>query len=572
MRRHFIAVLATAALVLGGLGAVPAQAATGTTAKVTVKVTTRGGGALEDASVNIVSADLDSWDYYYGDTDASGTVTSDELSAGTYDVKVSYWASSDRLEATKRITVKAGTDSKLTIELAGIQLVSGKVTAGGKALATGSVTLRSAAGDYYSAEITNGTYSKVVKPGTTYTVQVAPPWDDAEGHYLRTYAGNTVREIDAKKVTVSASAPTRLDIAAYARLGRISGVIYDSKGKRAARAYVSVSATNRSGWGYATTRSDGSFTIVGLPAGNYEVYANDRSTVGSFFGTVSKTTKVAVGKTAKVSLKLPKVVRHKGAIVLKVKASKTVWKRPGGVCATAFSAKAGSWASSCTTSSAKPITIKGLAAGTYTVALGGTNTSYKIVVKKNRTTTKTVTRPTGTTVSGTVRASNGKVLKNVAVSVFDASGSVLGSAQTTSQGRFSIPGAIKGVYTVDVYAGDATKDALDSKKFTVTKGRNATVNVKFLKGATITGRIVDSTGKGIAGMNVSAIGSRLGLSYSSAVTNSKGEYRVTGLLKGTYKVTARDPYMGGYYNTKTTTVKVSTGKAKRATTLAARAG
>lgn len=573
MRRHFIAVLATAALVLGGLGALPAQAATDTTAKVTVTVTTPGGGAIENANVTIESIDPSVWDSFYGTTDASGTVVSDEMGAGTYDVKVSYRLMSDTYEATKHITVKAGTDSKVAVELTGIQALSGKVTAGGKAITKGLVVLTAGAHYYNTANITNGTYSMVVKPGISYSVAVTPLWDDTESLYLRTYAGNTVREIDAKNVTASASTPTKLDIAAYSRLGRISGVVYDSKGKRASGAYVSVSGSNRTGWGSARTRSDGTYTVLGLPAGNYQVFASTESTDGYFLASASKATKVVAGRTAKVSLKIPKTVRHKGAISLKVKASKTVWKRPGGVCAIATSAKTRFWAgSSCTTTSKKPITITGLPAGTYNVALGGTNTSYKVVVKKNRTTKKTVTRPTGTTVSGTVRGSNGKVLKKASVSIYDANGTSLGSTQTSSKGRYSIPGAIKGTYTLRVYPTEIARGTFDKKTFTVKKGKKATVNVKLLKGATITGKIVNSKGKGIAGMNVYASGSGVGTSYGYTVTNSKGEYKLTGLLKGTYKVAARDPYMGGYYNTKSTTVKVSTGKAKRAKTLAARAG
>lgn len=561
MRRITTAAVAAVALVLGGLGVLPAQAATSTQGTVTVKVTAPGGAPIDGVSIAISPAE--GWDYDYGTTSAAGTYKSGNLTPGTYSIKAELYWPTGVAPVTKSVTISAGWDSSITIALSGIQSLSGKVTQNGKALAKGDVTITSAAGDYYSAPVNNGTYSALVLPGKTYDVYVRAPWPATS--YLTTYAGSTVREIDAKKIAVSATAGARADIALYTKLGKITGVVRDSKGKPVAGASVSVNATNRTAYGSATSAANGTYTIQGLPAGRYEVGAYKGSST-SYNAAKAKSYTVRAGATTKTSVSIKGA--PKGAITLKVKASKTVWKRAGGVCATATTTKGGWGGQACATSKTKKLTIKGLAGGTYKVTLDGTNQSYKVVVKSSKTTTKTVTRPTGTSISGTARSSSNKILAGAHVQIVDGNGTSLGSTMTSSKGRYTVPGAVKGTYRVHVSPAKPTSGAPTAKKLTVKKGKKATANVRLTKGAVISGKITTTSGKGIAGMYVDVFGA----GWGSAVTNSKGEYKVYGLVKGTYKVSAIDPNVGGYYNTKATTVKVSTGKAKKAKTLKATAG
>lgn len=79
MRRHIIAVLATASLVVGGLGVLPAQAATPTTGTVKIKVVMPGGAPVPGVSVSLQIVADDEWGSDYGVTGDGGTYTTEEL-------------------------------------------------------------------------------------------------------------------------------------------------------------------------------------------------------------------------------------------------------------------------------------------------------------------------------------------------------------------------------------------------------------------------------------------------------------------------------------------------------------
>jgi len=328
-----------------------------------------------------------------------------------------------------------------------------------------------------------------------------------------------------------------------------------------------VNGANRAGWGYVTTAKDGSYTVHGLPAGRYSIYAFKGETLST--NVTTKTYTVKSGATANAGKQVVrKAAAGTGKITIKVKASKAVWKR-GTICATAVTSK-DAWAGgSCATAKSKKLTITGLAKGTYKVSLAGTNTTQKIVVRSGKTTTKTLTRAAGTTISGTAKTASGKALKKAYVYVFDANGLELGHVRTSAKGKFSVPGAISGKYTVTATSPKASEGVSVSKTITVKKGKKAKTSLKLLKAAKVTGKVTNSKGVGIAGVNVVVVGDA---GYQSATTNAKGQYTVTGLAKGTYKVMTSDPYVGGYLNGKTVKVKVATGKSKKASTVKLAAG
>lgn len=560
MKRLTLAAVSAVALALTGFGVVPAQAATSTTGKVTVKTVAPGGGIVPDVYVSLNGDD----DWAFGSTGSSGTYTTGELSPGTYSLTANVY-SAVTSEVTRQVVVTANKDTTVTVTMTGVQVITGKVTANGKNVASGNVSATSSTNSYYG-EVKNGAYSLVV-PAGRYTVEVNDSWASPTTTFLTTYSGSTVREVDARTISVASSSTATVNIAAYATIGSIKGTVVDAKGKPVSGASVAANGVNRTGWAYSTTDAKGSYTLTGLPAGRYSVYAYKGALQSDYMS--SKTSTVKTGKTTAAKVVVRKPAAHKGSIVLKVKASKSVWKR-GNVCATAFTSKGYYAGEACATSKKKTLTITGLPKGTYKVALNGTNASTKIVVKKNKKTTKTVTRAAGTTIGGTARTSSGKVLKKGQVDVFDANGTWLGRAKTSSKGKFSVPGAISGSYTVTVTSAKASDGAQVSKKVTVKKGKKATTSVRLVKPAKITGKVTNAKGVGIAGVNVTVIGSTGG--WHQAVTNSKGQYSVSGLVKGTYSVSAIDPYAGGHFNSKTVKVKVATGKSKKAATLTMAAG
>jgi hypothetical protein len=115
-------------------------------------------------------------------------------------------------------------------------------------------------------------YAPVYYPGTT----------DADNAQLITVGlGETVSNIELSLVTV--------------RLASISGIVVDAQGTPLPRG--NISAMDRSGFGgglAAQIKPDGSFTLAGLPPGEYILRAN------AAFGTAVQTVTTAAGATATV--------------------------------------------------------------------------------------------------------------------------------------------------------------------------------------------------------------------------------------------------------------------------------
>jgi protocatechuate 3,4-dioxygenase beta subunit len=545
------ALAAAAALVLTAVGTVPAYAKTDTTGTVTVTVQAPGGAPLENIWVSLSGTGWAS-----GSTNAQGKFASGELTPGTYDITAELWTPV-RSTQTKTITVAANTDSTATLEFPGVQVIKGSVTAGGKKVTEGNVTVSSKGAYVTSAALTNGTYQLLVKSGASYTVQASPDWSNPTKTWLSTYAGNTVREVDSTSVKVSASAPSTVNIAAYNKVGKISGRVVDASGKPAKNAYVSAYALNRAGSASVTTDSKGNYTLTGLPADSYNITASTSTT-----SSKQAKVKVSSGKTTKTSLKLLKPKTYKSKVVLTLKAPSALVKA-GNACATLIDSK-GYWAArDCLNGSEKKITFSNIAAGKYKIALDGANTSKSVTVKTGKTVKTSMTRAAGTTVSGKVTSSTGKAIAKAWVYVTDANDTSLRGVETDSKGRYKISGVLKGSYVVQAAPIKASQGAVGTKKFT-SKGKKVTTNITLPKGATITGKIVNSKGKPVAGVTVSAYAkSSWG---ANAVTDSKGVYVLEGLTAGKYTVTSYDYYFGGYFNGKTTK-SVGTGKKVTATTI-----
>ncbi len=555
------AIAAVLALALTAVGVTPAVAKTADSGTVSIKVVAPGGTPIPKAYVSFTQVEVDTTNYYNtwssGDTDTSGVYKSDELAPGTYDVtaglSVSYnWVTSKPL----RVTVTANSDSAATLTFDGVQAIKGTVKAKGKAVGSGWA-YASDAKSSSSAEIVKGSYVLFVKPGT-YSVQAFPDYNVTSKTWLATYSGNTVRPEDAKKVKVAAAKASTVNIAAYDKVGKISGRVLDAKGKAVKGAIVNVWALNRSGGGSATTDAKGNYTVSGLPADTYEVSAWNAK--GTAEASAAKT-KVSAGKTAKATIKLKTLPVHKGKVVVTLTAPKAIVK-DGRACASLLDSKGNSfyWSSggTClpTNGKKKTITFEKVPAGKYTVAINGANTSKSVTVKKNKTTKVSLKRAAGTTISGKITTSAGKALAKTYVYVYDSNGTWLDSVQTSAKGTYKVSGAVKGKYSVRASAIKPSQGATTTKSVTVAS-KKKTLNVKLIKAATITGKVVNSKGKPVAGVNVSTYS---GNSYASTTTDAKGKYTLSGLAPGTYQVTTFDYPQGGYFHGKSVKKKVATGK------------
>ncbi|ROS31215.1 carboxypeptidase regulatory-like domain-containing protein [Cellulomonas sp. PhB150] len=540
-----LAAAVVAALVLGLVGAAPATAAGAYT--VTVKVTNSSGTPLPNAYVELYTS-TDSW--VDGESvSAAGVASFSLVDPGSYKATATVYSNGASHAASSALTVGAS-DVTTTVKVSGVTLVTGTLKAGSSPLKNVSLSFTGvggAKGEYgYAQTDGSGRFTTDgVKPGS-YTV-VAQTYGT---NYLPTYYGNTVRLPDAKVLTVKSGVTTSASIAV--KVGaKITGKVVDSKGRPLKNVQVSASNLSRYGYTYAGTNSKGVYVLTGLPSGKVSVsagrqsgttYVTGSTTVTAVQGSArtAKTIKLKAAGSAKITGKVKTAgskVTTQGVSLLNSKKLPVAWAQP--------------------TSSGK-VTFAGLKAGTYTVAVDGTNLTKKVKVSAGKTKSfGTISRGKLTTVKGVVKSSGKKAAKAVYVYLSDGQGTQAGAAQTDSKGRYKIKGLISGTYYVWA-SPNGGKDYAVSAKITVKKGKSVTKNLTLGKGSTLTGYVKHGS-KGVKGVSVSAGG-------AFTTTNASGKYTLTGVAPGKTTVSVTDPYTGGYHNA-AKKVTVKKGKSLKVSTV-----
>ena len=188
---------------------------------------------------------------------------------------------------------------------------------------------------------------------------------------------------------------------------------------------------------------------------------------------------------------------------------------------------------------------------------------------------------TGGKITGTVTdASTQEPIASVYVYAYDSNGNYVASADTNSNGVYTITGLATGSYRVEFepysggyfaqyYNDEQTLSTADP--VAVTAGNTTTsINAALSQGGSITGTITDATsGTAASGIAVTAYSyTTTSTSYAgSATTDSTGRYSITGLNTANYKVEFSGAgYLTQYYNDRQTltsadTVNVTYGQA-----------
>lgn len=447
----------------------------------------------------------------------------------------------------------AGLVSALIIGLTGLAATSAAAEDTPYAEITGTVTYKSkpVAGASIYAQGTKGEWGVGttdasgsytigwLDPGT-YTVYVSDSKFTADTFtdlaFLQTYAGGTVRQPDAAKYTVTAGGTRTVDIKAIAG-ATVKGKVVDSKNRPVKGVTVSGYNTTRAGNASTTTDSKGRYVLKGLATGKVEVSASTAKAAGR--------SSVTAKQNATRSAKTIKLKNHAlGTITGTVKGLKT------GDAISLYDTRA-KYSLQIAVADKKTVKIKHkVAPGTYRLVVNGTNTASKAVTVRNKKTAKagTLRAPKKRTkVSGTIKGSNGKRLARAGVWVEDKYGTNAGFSETNAKGKYSVTGVVSGSYTLSVHDGTA-KNAATTAKVKVKKGKNAKKSIKLSKGYRVKGT-VKYNGKAVAGVDI-------GGSRSFVTTNSKGKFTLKGLGKGKHRLSAYDPYPGGYLNrAKNVTVK-----------------
>ncbi len=191
--------------------------------------------------------------------------------------------------------------------------------------------------------------------------------------------------------------------------------------------------------------------------------------------------------------------------------------------------------------------IANLSAGDYTVKFHDLTAKYvdqskSIFLAEGTTETLNAAMQEPGTISGRVTsAATGSGLGNVGVYVEKIGETGAGFSNhfmtTEPNGDYTITGLPPGEYTIEFFANES--GYLSQTKTTmVGEAEVDTVNIALKEGGKISGRVTDSvTHNGLAKITVAAFNSNPEEGgYGEATTNANGEYTVTGLPNGSYKV------------------------------------
>jgi len=490
-------------------------------------------------------------------TDASGRYVA-VVPAGSYRVELDdydsalgdyargplYYPAAYSSAGAGTVVVAAGKDTALsTVKLARNGTISGKVTFLGKPVAKAYVYVKGTNGavDYPQTDA-NGAYQALVPPGSYAASVDAPSGTTA----LTTYSGNTVREPDAARTTVTDGGSASSSIALVAS-AVVTGKVVDKNGKAAKGVHVSLSNTNRAGSAYVTTDANGRYTASGLATGPVLVDVP--------VGTSAATTTVSAVQGRTVTAKTLSTKAPTGAV--SVKATTSTGKAGKGLPVWILDSKKHAIMKITAPSSGKVKFLR-VPAGTYYVTIGGTNVAKKVKVGTKTVSAGTLKSPKLTTVKGKLTTSKGAAATSASVYLVDKYGAVAASGKTSSKGAYSFKHVVSGTYYLEfgVPSSDKTDSPLTAK-VTVKKGKTLTKNARLGKAGTIQGLVRSSKGKAVAGMYAYADG------YGS--TSAAGRYVLTGNTPGKQVVWISDAYVGGYHNTRVT-VTVKAGKTVTAPT------
>jgi Carboxypeptidase regulatory-like domain len=217
-----------------------------------------------------------------------------------------------------------------------------------------------------------------------------------------------------------------------------------------------------------------------------------------------------------------------------------------GIEVTAIS-ESGGGSKSETTKAGGAYKIAGLSAGEYTVKFHDSTAKYvdqskSIFLAEGMTETLNAAMQEPGTISGRVTsAATGSGLGNVSISAEQFGGGEFSVHSTTTEpdGDYTITDLPPGEYSINFSSNESGYIA-QSTTTTVAEAAVDTVNVALKEGGKISGTVTSAvTHGGLAKIDVRAFSANPGSEgYSSgyAETNANGEYTVTGLATGSYKV------------------------------------
>jgi hypothetical protein len=461
--------------------------------------------------------------------------------------------------------------------------IIGKITAAASkaALAEASVCAYSVSSEYYDEECTttnsSGEYLLTGLPTGEYRLYFF------DSGYVSQYYNNTTNYSEATAVATT-NTHTTTGINAALELGaKITGTVTDAVTK-AALPDVEVCAFVASGESVECTYTgtSGQYQLEDLRGGEYRIgfspfvesdnyspqFYNGKSTLAEaeFVSVATGATRSGINaglqEEGKITGKVTNAASKAGVEGIEVCADGSTYR--------------------CTsTNAAGEYTVAGLPSGPYTVdfysdGLNYISQYYNDKALASEATSVTVATATttpnvnaslkeGGRISGTVTSAASKAaLAAIEVCALPVSSGSSSCTSTNSSGEYSIVGLEAGEYKVEFYNNGSYalqyyngKDAYsEAQSVSVTTGGSATaINAAMREAGQIAGTVTDAVSKAaLSGITICAIPTAGG-SDECASSNSSGEYTITGLQAGEYKVEfyrLESSYTTQYYNGKNT--------------------
>lgn len=356
--------------------------------------------------------------------------------------------------------------------------------------------------------------------------------------------------------------------------GSISGVVTDAAGEPAPQIHVAA-YRHHSSWdswmwhSSTTTDTDGSYSLAGLPDGDYRVEFETNPSSPNLVSEwwedeadlQSATTLTVSGGAAIVGIS-PSL--NAGAAITGV-VTQEGGAPASGIPVRAYSAATGHMVSFTMSDDAGAYRLTGLPAGDHLVEFAPLGTSLagewwddapsrsgaaavSVAAEAEVSGIDAVLAAAGS-MTGVVTDGTGAAAPHVYVSVYRASadgvGEWVGSASTDAFGEYTVTGLAPGDYKVQFSASGAllgewyadAADAASAAAVSVTAGASTTVHAQLTIGATITGVVTDEAGEPVENVSVWARPATAGGAAATGVsTLSDGSYTLTGLAPGSYTV------------------------------------
>jgi hypothetical protein len=488
-------------------------------------------------------------------TDYSGSYSIGGLSAGKYYLETwnnlgfvdEYYNNVTSQLAATAIAVTAGMNTaNISFSLALGGTISGKVTRDSDGTGISGVPIQAFDSSWNSFKFagtdSSGSYSVDGLPAGNYYIKTRNTLGFVDEYY-----NNVSTQSAATAVAVTVGINTSNINFGLAPGGSISGkVTRDSDGTGISG--VQVYAYDSS-WNYAITDTSGSYSIVGLPAGNYFLQTgNSLGFLDEYYNNVtfrSAATAVAVSVGTNIS-NINFGLALGGSISGKV----TRDADGTGISGIRVHAWDSNWGevNSATTDSSGSYSIAGLPAGYYYLqtenSLGFVDEYYNNVTSQIAATAFAVAPGTttaninfklekGWAISGIVTGDGGAAIAGASVLLRQIAGTTSSpyswSALTDTSGRYSLvlpENLLPNNFVMSAYAQNYLRGTIS-----LTVAGDATQNFQLARGLTVSGTVRDNNGKSLEGMRVRAYqGSNLVI---STLTASDGTYSLP-LSAGTY--------------------------------------